>query len=322
MNTDRIEFKSTSASSHLCASVPHLWLRLLLCAFYVLCGSTAFAGFPSTQPYPGVTYVHEARVDPPMQVFAVTIDLRQRDVDVEVAPSGDDPDGPDGKWQTKLDETPDVARRRGYEVAVNGDFFSVEEVIDPETGKKRGYHEGQRATVAGPAMTDGRLWASGPDKPRPCLVVTRERRALIDDDGKQLPPSARQVMAGSNVLLQRRKKVVETESKFSTTRHPRTAVGVSDNGSKLILVVVDGRKPERSVGMSLDELADLMLRLGCDDALNLDGGGSSTLVLRNPQTNELITMNSPSDGKQRPVANVLGVDVEGARNPTTQGAAR
>jgi exopolysaccharide biosynthesis protein len=124
------------------------------------------------------------------------------------------------------------------------------------------------------------------------------------------------------VLVERGKKVVETQSKFSTTRHPRTAVGVSDGGRKLILVVVDGRKPERSVGLSLDELAELILQLGCDDALNLDGGGSSTLVLRNPQTNELVTVNSPSDGKQRPVANVLGVDLDGARNPTTQGAAR
>jgi exopolysaccharide biosynthesis protein len=263
--------------------------------------------------------VHEARVDPPMRVFAVTIDLRQRDVDVEVAPSGDDPDGPDGKWQTTLDETPDVAQRRGHEIAVNGDFFGVEEVIDPATGKKRGYHEGQKATVVGPAMTDGRLWSSGPaGKPRPCLVVTRERRALIDDDGKQLPPAARQVTAGSNLLVKRGKKVVETQSKFSTTRHPRTAVGIADNGRTLILVVVDGRQPKKSVGMSLDELAELMLKLGCDDALNLDGGGSSTLVLRDPQTNELVTMNTPSDGKPRPVANVLGVDLDGARAATTQ----
>jgi exopolysaccharide biosynthesis protein len=258
-----------------------------------------------------------------MQIFVATVDLRQRDAYVEVAPSGDDPDGPLGKWQTTLDETPDVADRRGFEIAVNGDFFSVEEVIDPATGKKRGYHEGQRATVVGPAMSDGKVWSPGPpDKPRPCLVVTRDRRALIDDDGRSLPPAARQVMAGSNVLVKRGKKVVETESKFSTTRHPRTAVGVADSGRTLILAVVDGRKPERSVGMSLDELADLMLRLGCEDALNLDGGGSSTLVMRNPQTQELVTMNAPSDGKPRPVANILGVDLDGARGATTKPAAR
>ena len=317
-----MEFNPNLRSSAFNGRSARFFALCALCALCVLGGSSAFAEFPTTQPYAGVTYAHEARTNPPMQVFAVTIDLRARNASVEVAPSGDDPDGPDGKWQTTLDETPDVARRRGYEIAVNGDFFGVEEVIDPATGKKRGYHEGQKATVVGPAMTDGRLWSSGPaGKPRPCLVVTRERRALIDDDGRQLPPAARQVMAGSNVLLRRGKKVVETGSKFSTTRHPRTAVGVSDNGRKLMLVVVDGRRPEKSVGMSLDELADLMLQLGCDDALNLDGGGSSTLVLRNPETGELVTMNAPSDGKPRPVANVLGVDLDGAA-PTTNRAAR
>ena len=301
-----------------------LVLRWLLCALCALCGSTAFAEFPTTQPYPGVTYKHETRAEPPMQIFSVSIDLRQRDASVEVAPSGDDPDGP-GKWQTTLDETPDVAERAGFEVAVNGDFFGVEEVIDPATNKKRGYHEGQRATVIGPAMTGGRLWSPGPaDKPRPCVVVTRQRRALIDDDGRQLPAGAVQAIAGSNVLVKSGRKVVETASKFSTTRHPRTAVGVADAGRTLVLVVVDGRRPETSVGMSLDELADLMLKLGCDDALNLDGGGSSVLVMRDPETGRLVTLNTPSDGKPRPVATVLGVDLDGAQGsmPTTKTAPR
>jgi Phosphodiester glycosidase len=61
---------------------------------------------------------------------------------------------------------------------------------------------------------------------------------------------------------------------FGTELHPRTAVGFKRDGT-WVLVVVDGRQPEISIGMSLDELARLMLALGCADALNLDGGGSS-----------------------------------------------
>ncbi|MDD5089396.1 MAG: phosphodiester glycosidase family protein [Candidatus Wallbacteria bacterium] len=81
---------------------------------------------------------------------------------------------------------------------------------------------------------------------------------------------------------------------------PRTAVGTTD-GTRLVIVVVDGRQPGYSEGMELEELARLMLSLGCREALNLDGGGSSTLVIRNQ------LMNRPSDGKERPVSNALMV---------------
>jgi exopolysaccharide biosynthesis protein len=74
------------------------------------------------------------------------------------------------------------------------------------------------------------------------------------------------------------------------------------------------------VGVSLDELAEIMLKLGCTDAVNLDGGGSSTLVLRDPETGELKTANHPSDGRERAVANVLGVRIRAearGSGPTT-----
>jgi hypothetical protein len=80
-------------------------------------------------------------------------------------------------------------------------------------------------------------------------------------------------------------------------RHPRTAFGW--NSTNLILVVVDGRQPGKSVGMTFPELADLMAGLGCAEAVNLDGGGSSTFWLTGR------VRNRPSDGRERPVANSL-----------------
>ncbi len=80
-------------------------------------------------------------------------------------------------------------------------------------------------------------------------------------------------------------------------RHPRTAIGW--NREQLFLVVVDGRQEGLSAGMTLPELATLMKRLGCTEAMNLDGGGSSTLWLGGQ------VMNWPSDGRERPVANGL-----------------
>lgn len=83
--------------------------------------------------------------------------------------------------------------------------------------------------------------------------------------------------------------------KFSTTRHPRTAVGTTPEGD-VWWVVVDGRQ-DLSVGASLDEMAAIMLRYGCTNAINLDGGGSSVLHVRG------VALNRPSDGFEREVAN-------------------
>ena len=80
-------------------------------------------------------------------------------------------------------------------------------------------------------------------------------------------------------------------------RAPRTAIGW--NKDYFFMVEVDGRQRNLSVGMTFPELADYMLKLGCEEAINLDGGGSSTMwVLGNVQ-------NSPSEGQERPGANAL-----------------
>lgn len=86
---------------------------------------------------------------------------------------------------------------------------------------------------------------------------------------------------------------------FIESRHPRTAVGYSRDGNTLYLVVVDGRQP-RSAGMTIAELAQTMRALGAWNALNLDGGGSTTLVVRDS------ILNSPSDPTgERTVGNAL-----------------
>ncbi|WP_110207589.1 phosphodiester glycosidase family protein [Nocardioides daejeonensis] len=87
--------------------------------------------------------------------------------------------------------------------------------------------------------------------------------------------------------------------------HPRTAVGIDRDRHRMLLVVVDGRSAA-SRGHTMVELAELMLELGADDALNLDGGGSSTLVARN-RKGRMGVRNAPSDGAQRSVPNGIGV---------------
>ncbi len=86
-------------------------------------------------------------------------------------------------------------------------------------------------------------------------------------------------------------------------RAPRTAVGIRPNG-QMLLVTVDGRQPGISEGVTLRELANLMIKLGARDAMALDGGGSTTFWLKGQ------IMNRPSDGVERRVSNALVVIAE------------
>ncbi|MGW1280362.1 phosphodiester glycosidase family protein [Streptomyces tsukubensis] len=85
---------------------------------------------------------------------------------------------------------------------------------------------------------------------------------------------------------------------------PRTAVGFSADGRTMRVVTVDGRQAD-SGGVTLTELGRMMARAGAYNALNLDGGGSTTLAARTPGSDTLRIENSPSDGAQRPVPNGL-----------------
>ncbi|WP_433473936.1 phosphodiester glycosidase family protein [Spirillospora sp. CA-142024] len=92
---------------------------------------------------------------------------------------------------------------------------------------------------------------------------------------------------------------------------PRTAAGVSRDGRHLYLVVADGRSLQ-SGGLTIAEVASLLDKAGADDAVNLDGGGSSTFVSRVPGATSVAVRNTPSDGTERAVANGIGVFRVGA----------
>ncbi|WP_323793706.1 phosphodiester glycosidase family protein [Nocardioides sp.] len=87
--------------------------------------------------------------------------------------------------------------------------------------------------------------------------------------------------------------------------HPRTAIGIDRDMHRILLLVIDGRQ-RFSRGYTMVELAEMMMELGADEALNLDGGGSSTMIARRPNGNVKV-INSPSDGVERSVPNGVSI---------------
>jgi hypothetical protein len=270
----------------------------------------ARAEFPTERPYPAVVYKYEEIKQPvPQKIYIAAIDLANPDVQLRVSRGGEDPDGP-GEWQTTLMQPTKIAEREGFDVVINGDFYAAYKAKDAEgTAAQKQFKGGLPAKVSGPAVTDGKLW--GPTtKPRAAFVIGPNKKPSVAQ--LQDPPSnALQVVAGSDVVVQNGRNVAPPGDKpgFARGPHPRTAVGIADGGKTLILAVIDGRKKGEAIGMSLQEVGDVMLKYGCTDAVNLDGGGSSMLGIRNPETGKMVIMNTPSDGRERSVANVLGITV-------------
>ncbi len=93
-------------------------------------------------------------------------------------------------------------------------------------------------------------------------------------------------------------------TKFEAGTAPRTAVGIKPDGS-IIFYVIDGRQPGVSTGVQIKTLANRMKELGCVDAINLDGGGSTAIAGVFPGSDEVTVANSPSEGTLRKCANYI-----------------
>ena len=119
-------------------------------------------------------------------------------------------------------------------------------------------------------------------------------------------PEKNVMLSGPMLLSKNHYEQLDTTA-FTRLRNPRTAIGIKANGN-VILLTIDGRH-ENSAGASLHELAKLMRWLGCTSAINLDGGGSTTLWVADATANGVV--NYPSDNKkwdhegERKVANVV-----------------
>ncbi len=117
------------------------------------------------------------------------------------------------------------------------------------------------------------------------------------------------ILAAGPMLVKNGKTEISmpTNSNFASSRSPRTAVAVDATGTKVFLVTIDGRLKGHSNGVSLTDLASYLISMGASSAINLDGGGSTAMVVRNPGGYFANLVNVPSDGGERRVSAILQV---------------
>ncbi len=230
----------------------------------------------------------------PWAVHVLRVDLKRCDLGLRVLPAGDV-----GLYGAGLATVTDLVREAGGGVlaAVNGDFFTSE------------------GRPLGPEVAGGRiLWS----RERPALEWTPGRPPWIGTvrgEGNGLSagawvsraqPGRTQMIGGYPELLDGgatlTNEIWDSNRAFASLRHPRTAVAYDPEAQRFWVLVVDGRQGSYSSGMTLAELTAALVATDADEALNLDGGGSSVMVVQGR------TVSRPSDEEgERPVRNALAV---------------
>ena len=244
--------------------------------------------------FKGIVYERIVRQEPrPMVIHVVTVDLKAEGLSVLVTP-GD----PEANRPLTARSTSQFLSEFNLSLAINGDAFEPWNDYGP-----LGYspQAGEAVSPIGFAASKGTIYSEDTDE-EPTLYIYQNNKASIDG----LVGRIYNAISGNELLL-KNGEVVEGLS--ASDADPRTAVGLNRAGSKLIIVVVDGRQTGYSEGASLLDLAAIMLEKGAFRAINLDGGGSSTLVVAG-DNGEPVILNSPihggSPGNERPVGNHLG----------------
>lgn len=270
---------------------------------------SVFRSQPAAQEitlFEGVQYQLLVRRSPrPMLIHIVTVDLRQPGLSLLVTP-GD----PEAGRPLEARSTSTFLEEFDLQLAVNGDGFTPW-----YSNNLLSYYPkaGDPVTPLGFAASRGVVYAENPQN-HPVLYLSPNNQARFNSP----PGRIFNAISGNPILVLQGKLAVggkdnplgQKDDAPPEQPQPRTAIGLDKNNRNLIIVVVDGRQPGYSEGATLSELAFILIEAGAMTAMNLDGGGSSTLV-RQSSNGKSSLLNTPIDkqipGRQRPVGNHLGI---------------
>ncbi len=247
-----------------------------------------------TQLFDGVIYYRRFHVKPRLLIaHIITVDLSTPGLEFLVTP-GD----PSAEFPLKARTTSEFAKEFDVQVAINGDGFTPWST----SGFFNYYpHPGDGVVPNGNAISQGVKYHGGSNQPT--IYITANNKVSFSMPGDERIYNA---ISGDRMIVENKEAVPGLDDEIPA---PRTAIGINGEGSKLVIVVVDGRQFLYSQGATMSELAEILILYGADTAMNLDGGGSSTLVVQSGLG--VRVLNSPIDrnfpGIERAVGNHLGI---------------
>lgn len=248
--------------------------------------------------FQGIVYRREARSQPrPYMLHIVTIDLTTPGMRVLVTPGQPTPDNREIAART----TSEFVREFKVQLAINANYFDPFHEHSPWDFYP---HSGERVNALGQATSQGFTYSPA-DIGWSVLCFDANNRAQIIERG-ECPSGTVQAIAGNDLVVDRGSSVVNPDAKDKA--YPRVVVATDKLGQKLWLILIDGKQLLYSEGVTSAGMSEILMELGAYTALNLDGGGSTTLVVAN--RSGIHPLNAPIHTKvpmrQRPVANHLG----------------
>lgn len=279
---------------------PKLFLTMLA-ALLIATAAQAQDGPNWVPVYKGVDVVTYEVAEPLMKVSAARIDTTAPGVKFKAS-------RPNKNFQPEVRETTrqttaGFLQKERLAVAVNGNFYNP---FNSETISTPG-----DSNLIGLGVSDGFI-ESAPDKNYPSFVVKKNRKVDIRAYGPEDDLSDIEQAVSGNVIILKDGEFVAGADK---SVHPRTAIGYSEDKRYVYMMTIDGRQPGYSVGANYEQLATQMKYLGAHTALNLDGGGSTTFVLRDDEFQPVV-INRPCNGtKDRLRFNANGIGVKAPGKP-------
>ncbi len=242
----------------------------------------------------GITYILKEYTDfedKKVMAHVIEIDMTKADIITATPDYGEETVG---VGATVYDEMMKIIEM-GYTVyaGINADFFAMGGYYTPDGLCIKNYKVVHDAGV--------RPWFGITDEGKPIIATAEEYKESYTGKIKE-------AVGGMYTIVKDGKfNEIGLGEEFAYTRHPRTSVGITEDGN-VVFMVVDGRQPEYSNGASLSDLAQLMIEEGCVEALNLDGGKSSTILTAAHDGKKPFKLrNKPSDGEERKIYNSLVV---------------
>lgn len=251
----------------------------------------------------GILHAHIYPKKPrPMKINVARVDLKSSGIDLIATPKDKDfgkpmPDFPQLTIQTKRMKVRDFMMQKRSE----GNNVLVAVNATPWSPWRRPFNHIYAGNIS-LVISDGDIIA---DKKRntPSFVYTKDNKVEIrivkpDEDRNNFKIA----LAGFSIILKNGKVSIKYKD-----YHPRTCYGISQDGRYLYLMTVDGRQKFVSEGASVVECAEFMRYFGAYDAINMDGGGSTTLVNWNEKEKEAQILSHQLLGGERRVATSLAV---------------